>query len=239
MNRQIGTLRKQDIQFTEEQHAVWGELYQRQMANIRAHACRAYLEGFEILQLPQDRIPGLTELNAVITPRTSWRAVRTPVRYSDAVPWYHHFARKQFLITNYMRTWEELDFTPEPDMFHDIFGHLPFMVLPEYAALQEMFAPAFLRADSVQREHIKRLAWFSTEFGLIWERDELKIFGAGLLSSFGEIQHVMEGKVPIEPFTIENVIGNEKAVYSFNEVLFVFESLEALKAELGRYFERI
>ncbi len=138
-----------------------------------------------------------------------------------------------------MRGLHELDFTPEPDMFHDIFGHLPFMVLPAYTDLQEMFAPAFLRANKEQRENIKRLAWFSTEFGLIREGNEIKSFGAGLISSYSEIQHSLSGKVPILPFTIKNVIENEKAIYSFNEVLFVIESIDALKAELASYFDSL
>lgn len=230
------SIRKREISFSEEQNAVWRDLYARQLPNVRKFACRDYLRGFEILTLPPERIPQLGELNAVITPRTGWRTVRTAVRYSDAVPWYHHFARRQFLITDYMRGRHEMDFTPEPDMFHDIFGHLPFMALPEYTALQDLFAPAFLRASDTQREVIKRLAWFSTEFGLIREGGEVKIFGAGLISSFGEIQHVTAGKTPVRPFTMENVIGYEKAIYTYNEVLFVIESLDALKAELADYF---
>jgi phenylalanine-4-hydroxylase len=232
-------LSQRDLDFSEDQHAVWRELYARQLPNVQQFACREYLEGFQVLGLPADRVPQLNELNAAITPRTGWRTVRTVVRYSDALPWYHHFAKRQFLITDYMRGRHEMDFTPEPDMFHDIFGHLPFMVLPDYTALQEMFAPAFLRATPEQRENIKRLAWFSTEFGLIREHGELKIFGAGLISSFGEIQHVMAGKTPVRPFTIENVIGYEKAIYNFNEVLFVIDSIEALKLELARYFDSL
>ncbi len=182
-----------------------------------------YLRGAEILDLPADCIPSLAALNARITPRTGWQVVRTPVRYSDAVPWYTQFARRRFMVTDYMRGWDELEFTPEPDMFHDIFGHLPFMVLPEYTSLQEMFAPAFIGANDRQREDIKRLAWYSTEFGLIREEAELKIFGAGLMSSSGEIENVLQGHVEIQPFTIENVIGHEKAVWSYNDVLFCFE----------------
>jgi phenylalanine-4-hydroxylase len=233
------SLSKRDLDFSGDQNGIWRDLYARQLLNVRQYACREYLQGFDILNLPSERIPQLNELNAVITPLTGWRTVRTVVRYSDAVPWYHHFAKRQFLITDYMRGRHEMDFTPEPDMFHDIFGHLPFMVLPEYAALQEMFAPAFLRANAEQRETIKRLAWFSTEFGLILEDDGIKIFGAGLISSFGEIGHVMAGKTPTKPFTIENVIGYEKAIYTFNEVLFVFDSIAALKTELARYFDSL
>jgi len=146
------------------------------LSGLPRYSCREYLEGTEILGLPLDRIPSLHFLNRRIAPQTGWKTIRTLIRYSDAQPWYQAFARKQFLITDYMRGWHELDFTPEPDMFHDIFGHLPFMVLPRYTELQEMFAPAFQRAGTREklREDIKRLAWFSTEFGLILVNGDLK-----------------------------------------------------------------
>ena len=227
------------MEFTEDQHKMWATLCGRQVPSANKLACEEFLEGLEILGLPLDRIPSLTELNNSITPNTGWKAVRTPVRYSDAVPWYESFARKHFMVTDYMRTWEELEFTPEPDMFHDIFGHLPFMTLPRYAELQEMFAPAFQRGNKEQRENIKRLAWFSTEFGLVRQNGELKVFGTGLLSSIGEIENVMSKKVPILSFTIENVLNYDKAIYNFNEALFVFDSLDELKNELASYFNSI
>lgn len=223
----------------DEQDRIWETLFQRQLRRVEEYACQAYLEGAARLKLPHDRVPELDELNAVITPATGWTTARTTVRYSDAVPWYRAFARKQFLVTDYMRDWSELEFTPEPDMFHDIFGHLPFMTLKAYADLQEMFAPAFLHADGVQREHIKRLAWFSTEFGMILEHGSPRVFGAGLISSIGEIENVMAGHVPLLPFTVQNVIDHNKAIYSFNDALFVFEDLNSLKAELAAYFERL
>ena len=113
------------------------------------------------------------------------------------------------------------------------------MTLPRYAELQEMFAPAFQRANHEQQEDIKRLAWFSTEFGLIRQEGELKVFGTGLISSIGEIEHALSGQVPIIPFTIDNVLQYDKAIYQYNQALFVFESLEYLKAELASYFDTI
>jgi phenylalanine-4-hydroxylase len=220
----------------EEQNKIWQELYRRQLSRVKQHACQEYLDGFEILDLPEDRVPDLDFLNEKMIPRTGWKVVRTAVRYSDAVAWYAHFARKQFLVTDYMRTWDELDFTPEPDMFHDIFGHLPFMVLPGYTDLQELFAPAFHSASPSQKEDIKRLAWFSTEFGLIRENGAIKIFGAGLISSAGEMENVLAGKVPLLPFKAETIVNFDKAMWSFNHQLFVFDSLEELKGELRRYF---
>lgn len=227
------------MNFTQDQHQVWSTLFRRQERCLSSHVSDIYQRGAEILGLPADHIPSLAELNDEITPRTGWRVVRTAVRYSDAVPWYAHFSRRQFMVTNYMRTFDELDFTPEPDMFHDIFGHLPFMVLPEYTELQEMFAPAFFKAGERGREVIKRLAWYSTEFGLILEDGDLKIFGAGLISSSGELKNVIDRKVNCLPFTLENVMGHEKAVWSFNHILFYFDSLDGLKRELRRSFEYV
>ena len=111
------------------------------------------------------------------------------------------------------------------------------MTLPHYADLQDMFAPAFLAADDEQRENIKRLAWFSTEFGLIREKGELKIFGAGLMSGDSEILNVVNGNVPVKEFTVENVIHYDKAVWEQNSILFVFDSFDQLIQELKRYFE--
>ncbi|MGA9533115.1 MAG: hypothetical protein WBR18_10395 [Anaerolineales bacterium] len=225
------------MEFSQEQHDVWRTLNASQTANLAGAVCSFYERGTEILELPADHIPSLAHLNRRIQPRTGWRVIRTAVRYSDAVPWYTQFSRKCFMVTDYMRTMRELDFTPEPDMFHDIFGHLPYMALPEYTELQEMFAPAFFRASEKGREVIKRLAWYSTEFGLIREGGELKVFGAGLVSSAGELANVVERTVDIQPFTVENVIGHEKAVWSFNDVLFYFDSLDDLVRELQRGFD--
>jgi len=227
-----------DTVFTEEQHGIWKTLYQRQAPQVQKYACKIYLAGAENLKLPEDRIPSVQWLNERIMPRTGWKTVRTTVRYSDAVDWYAHFARKEFLVTDFLRTVDELDFTPEPDMFHDIYGHLPYFTLPEYVAIQEMFAPAFHRSQTdVQRENIKRLAWFSTEFGLIREDGEPKIFGTGLISSKGEMEHVLAGKTPLMEFKIDTIINFDKAIWSYNNQLFVFNSLAELKQELAGYFD--
>jgi len=229
-----------DVEFTAEQHDVWRTLFARQRPQVEKHACREYLEGSRNLDLPPDRIPSVQWLNDRISPRTGWRTLRTTVRYSDAVQWYSHFSRHEFLITDYVRSRDELDFTPEPDMFHDVYGHLPYFTLPKYVEIQEMFAPAFHRAKADdQRENIKRLAWFSTEFGLIRQDGELKVFGTGLISSKGEMEHVLGGKTPLLPFKVETIVGFEKAIWSFNDQLFYFESLSQLKAELAAYFDAL
>lgn len=226
--------------FTDDQHGAWAELYSRQVPRVREHACSLYLEGFDLLEMSADRIPTLDSLNAKVGSATGWRVIRTDVRYSGADQWYRHFSRREFLVTDYMRSWEELDWTPEPDMFHDIFGHLPFMMLPVYTALQEKFAPAYWKATTgEQRENIKRLAWFSTEFGVILENGSRKIFGTGLMSGGDEMDNVVAGRVPLHPFTIENVLVHNKAVDEQNRELFEIESIDALSDELKKYFSSI
>lgn len=226
--------------FTPEQHKTWAELYRRQMPRIEQYACAEYLEGFPILDLPADEVPTVEHLNSSITPATGWEVVRTTTRYTDSDEWYRQFDQKHFLITDYMRSWDELDWTPEPDMFHDVFGHLPFMVLPRYARLQEMFAPTYLRAEADEhKEAIKRLAWFSTEFGLIREGSDVKIFGTGLMSGGDEMENAANGITERREFTIDNVLTRDKAVNEQNEILFVFDSVDSLKAELASFFDTI
>ena len=229
-----------DVVFTAEQHKIWQTLYHKLMPRVEQYACKDYLDGFELMQLADDHIPSVDEMNAQIMPRTGWRTERTSVRYTDAIPWYHKFNERIFLITDFLRSWEEIEWTPEPDVFHDVFGHLPFMTLPHYARLEELFAPAFLAAKTKeQQENIKRLAWFSTEFGIIRENGQLRIFGAGLISGAAEFDNVINNKVPLMDFTIENVIQYDKAVWEHNSTLFVFDSIEQLSDELNRYFEPI
>ena len=137
------------------------------------------------------RIPTIAHLNQQIQPRTGWRIERTAVRYTKADDWYNKFAQRIFLVTDYLRTREQLDFTPEPDMFHDIFGHLPYLTLDFYARLEDKFAPAYIKATEQEREVIKRLAWYSTEFGLVIQDNRIRIFGAGIISGRGELANTI------------------------------------------------
>ena len=230
----------EDIDFTPEQNKTWAELYRRQVPRVQEHASVHYLSGFEKLELPAEHIPTLVDLNAKITPASGWKVVRTDVRYTSSDDWYRYFERHEFLITNYMRSWEELDWTPEPDMFHDIFGHLPFWMNRYYAEIQEMFAPAYLAAASdEEKENIKRLAWYSTEFGMIREGGKMKVFGTGLMSGGEEFLNAAEGRMTYHDFSIENVIGHDKVLYEQHKDLYVIESLDQLTAELAKYFDPI
>ncbi len=184
----------QELHFTDEQHAIWADLFAGiHQSYLLEHICGEYKHGLDLLRLDPLHIPTVRHLNEQITPRTGWRIERTAVRYTLADDWYRKFAQRVFLITDYLRTREQMKFTPEPDMFHDIFGHLPYLTQEFYARIEDKFAPAYMKAAQEEKEVIKRLAWYSTEFGLVIEDNRLKVFGAGTISGRAELTNtVME-----------------------------------------------
>ncbi len=186
------TAENQEIIFSDEQHGIWADLFEGiHQPYLLEHLCREYINGLALLQLDPLRIPTVTHLNERITPHTGWRIERTAVRYTLADDWYAKFAQRIFLITDYLRTRDQMEFTPEPDMFHDIFGHLPFLTQKFYARIEDKFAPAYLKATQEEREVIKRLAWYSTEFGLVIEDNRIKVFGAGIISGRSELSNTI------------------------------------------------
>ena len=186
------TAQNQEITFTDEQHSIWADLFAGiYQPYLLEHICKEYKHGMTLLQLDPLHIPTVKHLNEHMTPRSGWRIERTVVRYTLADDWYKKFAQRIFLITDYLRTRDQMEFTPEPDMFHDIFGHLPYLTQEFYARIEDKFAPAYLKATQEEREVIKRLAWYSTEFGLIMEDNRLKVFGAGTISGRAELTNTI------------------------------------------------
>jgi len=182
----------QEITFTAEEHAIWADLYAGiHQPQFLEHVCQEFRNGLELLQLEPLHIPSIGYLNQRITPRTGWRVERTAVRYTNADDWYTRFEKRVFLITDYLRSRDQMEFTPEPDMFHDIFGHLPYLTQNFYARIEEKFAPAYLKAAQEEKEVIKRLAWYSTEFGLVIQDGRFKVFGAGTISGRAELANTI------------------------------------------------
>jgi len=186
------TLETQEIAFSDEQHAIWADLFAGiHRSYLLEHICQAFIDGLTLLQLDPHRIPTVAYLNERIQPQTGWRIERTAVRYTPADDWYQKFEQRIFMITDYLRTREQMEFTPEPDMFHDIFGHLPYLTQSFYARIEDKFAPAYLKATPAEKEVIKRLAWYSTEFGLVLEDGRFKVFGAGTISGRSELANTI------------------------------------------------
>lgn len=182
----------QEIDFSAEQHAIWRDLYTGvHQPYLLEHLCQEWKDGLRLLELDPQHIPTVAHLNAQITPRTGWHIERTIIRYTLADDWYKKFAQRIFLITDYLRSRDQIEFTPEPDMFHDIFGHLPYLTMEFYARIEDKFAPAYMKATTEEREVIKRLAWYSTEFGLVIQDNRFKVFGAGIISGRAELANTI------------------------------------------------
>ena len=203
------SVKNQEIDFSPEQHAIWADLYAGvNQPYLMEHICQEFRDGLALLELDPHQIPTVAHLNDRITPRTGWRIERTVVRYTLADDWYKKFAQRVFLITDYLRTRDQMEFTPEPDMFHDIFGHLPYLTMDFYAQIEDKFAPAYLKATEDEKEVLKRLAWYSTEFGLVIGANRFKVFGAGIISGRAELANAIMEFYRLSRDTVIDYTGN-------------------------------
>ena len=169
------------------------------------------------------------QVSRVLDEHTGWIIVPAESRYLSDEQWFAHLAKKHFPVTSFFRQPEELDFTPEPDLFHDFFGHLPQMVHPRLARIAHRFGRAFQLAKN--KDDIARLWWHTFEFGLIREGGKVKMFGAGLLSSKEELIHCQNPAL-WKPFDFETIKRTPKSAESVHPQYFVLQSIEQLEETL-------
>ncbi len=215
--------------YTEEDHRVWSLLYAAQMKHLPAIATDAYLKGIEKVQFVPDRVPRFSVINAELEPTTGWTVYVVP-GLIDNKPFFEHLARREFPATTWLRKLSQIDYIEEPDMFHDVFGHVPL--------LSEHFFCNYLKGlsdialahieDPTAVELIARMYWFTVEFGLIQERGELKIYGAGILSSPGESVFSVSEKATHVPFDIDTILDTPYIKDRFQDKYFVVDSYEQL-----------
>ncbi len=218
--------------YSPEQHAVWAELVSRRMPVLREHACQEYLEGFEVIGLREDSIPNLAEVNRRLEARTGWNA--TPV--SGFLPpdaFFEMLAARRFPTTTWLRSRQSLEYTPEPDIFHDVFGHVPMHAHPVFADFLQQYGKvcAGLR-DKDALERMGRLFWFTVEFGVIRQAGRIRLYGSGLISSHGESNYVIQagsgGGPEIRDFDLDQVLDQEFLVSEMQRVLYAVESFEEI-----------
>lgn len=215
-------------EYGEEDHEVWSILFERRMPWLREHASRIYLKGAEAIGLEADGIPELERLNARLEARTGWRAL--PVTgFLPAPEFFACLAERLFPTTVVIRPKEELDYTPQPDIFHDVFGHVPLHADSVFADFLQAYGAAACRAqseDDVTR--MGRLFWFTVEFGLIREDGETKVYGSGLISSSEDAANALGPECDRRPFSLDEVFEQPVHVDRLQDVLFVVESFDEL-----------
>ena len=219
--------------FTAEDHAVWDLLFARQQDMLRGRAVGAFWEGLDVLRLSRPGIPELGELNARLHARTGWTVVSVPGLVPDEI-FFAHLAERRFPAGNFIRGRDQLDYLEEPDVFHDVFGHVPLLALPAVADFMQALGAKGLEAlGSGALDRLARLYWYTIEFGLAREdaneNGGLRIYGAGILSSFGESRFSLDSAAPRRrPFDLREVLRTRYRSDAFQTGYFVIDSFESL-----------
>jgi phenylalanine-4-hydroxylase len=215
--------------FTADEHAVWDTLFARQSALLPGRAAEPYLRGLDVLKLSKPGIPDFRELNERLVAATGWEVIAVPGLVPDEV-FFDHLAHRRFVAGNFIRRADQLDYLQEPDVFHDVFGHVPMLADPVFADYMQAYGKGGLRSLGYGALHkLARLYWYTVEFGLVEEAGALRIYGAGIVSSFGETKFALESESPNRiGFDLLRVMRTPYRIDDFQQSYFVIPSFEAL-----------
>jgi phenylalanine-4-hydroxylase len=216
--------------YLERDHDTWRRLCTQQLEQIRDFAPAMYWEGFERLNLNQERLPVQTEMSDRLNQLVGWQLSNAQDEYLKPIDWFIHLGARHFPVTDYIRPPEDLLFTPLPDLFHEYFGHLAWMTLPRYLTVVDRITRKYLASNDEERLIISNLWWFTLEFGLIRDAGKVRPFGAGIFSSPGEFEYAMTHTELHKPFTLEGASHATARPYAFHEEYFVLDGFEHLEA---------
>lgn len=216
------------VDWSKQEDGIWRDLVERQSSLVQQRACQAYLDGLELLNLPQGRVPQLPEINQVLMNETGWRVEPVPAlinfdRFFDLL------ANKRFPVATFLRTREEFDYLQEPDFFHEIYGHCAMLTNPDFAHFTHHYGQLGKSTTAQERVFLARLYWFTVEFGLVKQNSDLKVYGGGILSSPGETVYALESKIAKRvPFDIETVLRTPYRIDIMQPIYFVLNDLKQL-----------
>ncbi|MGZ3773449.1 MAG: phenylalanine 4-monooxygenase [Pseudobdellovibrionaceae bacterium] len=222
--------------YTTEDHETWRRLFQRQTPLRSVQVIPEFSKGLELLGITDERIPDLEKVNAKLRSLTGWEGVLVQ-GLEGPEAFYRMLANKQFPIGNFIRDPKDLSYTPEPDVFHDLYGHIPFYTMPEYGEFCQEFGirgQKYLSSEKITEE-FQRLFWFTAEFALIKTTAGIRIFGAGIVSSFGECAYSLSGKPNVLNFDLEKIRNKEFRIDIMQETLFLLDSTEQLYGCLDEF----
>lgn len=216
--------------YTPAEHQVWMTLYERQAALLPGRACDAFLNGLDALDLHRGGIPEFERINEELRRLTGWSVVAVPGLVPDDV-FFDHLANRRFPAGRFIRKPDELDYLQEPDVFHDVFGHVPMLTDPIFADYMQAYGEGGLRAlGQGQLHNLARLYWYTVEFGLMDTPQGLRIYGAGIVSSRSESIFALDDPSPNRiGFDLERLMRTPYRIDDFQQVYFVIPSLEALR----------
>ncbi len=215
--------------YTAEEHATWDTLFARQAKLLPGRASDAWLKGLDVLRLDKPGIPDFAALSERLMKLTGWQVVAVPGLVPDDV-FFDHMANRRFVAGNFIRRPDQLDYLQEPDVFHDVFGHVPMLADPVFADYLEAYGKGGQRA--MQHDALKylgRLYWYTVEFGLIAEPEGMRIYGSGIVSSFSESRFALDDPSPHRiGFDLARVMRTEYRIDDFQQNYFVIPSFDEL-----------
>ena len=216
-------------EYTAAEHATWKMLYERQTKLLAGRACDEFIAGMEGLPISAEAIPDFRRLNDVLMKRTGWRVVAVPGLVPDDV-FFDHLANRRFPSGSFIRKPRHLDYLEEPDVFHDVFGHVPMLMNPAIADFIQAYGIGGLRAKKLGNlPRLARVYWYTVEFGLVEQRDGLRLYGAGIASSFAESMFCLDSPSPNRiRLRLERVMRTQYRIDDLQETYFVIGSLEEL-----------
>jgi phenylalanine-4-hydroxylase len=215
--------------YTAQDHATWDLLFERQTRLLPGRVAPEFLAGLDILRLSRPGIPDFAELSARLMRATGWQVVAVPGLVPDDV-FFDHLANRRFVAGNFIRRPDQLDYLQEPDVFHDVFGHVPLLANPVFADFMQAYGRGGQRAGTLGAiERLARLYWYTVEFGLVQGKDGLRLYGAGIVSSRSESLFALEDPSPHRVgFDLARVMRTPYRIDDFQQTYFVIDSFESL-----------
>lgn len=217
--------------YSDVDHGVWKALYQRQREILVGRASDEFLQAQDMMGMSPDRIPRFTELNAVLEAATGWTIVGVEGLLPE-LDFFEHLANRRFPVSWWIRRPDQLDYIEEPDLFHDLFGHVPLLMIPAFADYMQAYGRGGVKAHGIGADalaNLTRLYWYTVEFGLIRQHDGLRIYGSGIVSSKGESIHCLESAAPNRiGFDLERIMRTRYRIDSYQKTYFVIDSFEQL-----------
>ncbi len=232
--------------YTATDHKVWEQLFARQRQVLAGRACEEFLEAQDLLRMSADAIPRFDELNEILAKATGWKLIGVEGLLPEQT-FFDHLANRRFPVTWWIRKPEQIDYISEPDLFHDLFGHVPLLMNPVFADYMEAYGRGGLKAEKIGPEalmNLTRLYWYTVEFGLIRGKDGLRIYGSGIVSSKGESVYCLESPAPNRiGFDLERIMRTRYRIDTYQQTYFVIDDFaqlfEATRPDFAPIYARL
>jgi phenylalanine-4-hydroxylase len=215
--------------YTPAEHVIWDRLFERQSKMLPGRASPAFLQGLDVLRLSKPGIPDFDELSERLQALTGWKVVAVPGLVPDE-DFFRHLANRTFVAGRFIRTADQIDYLQEPDIFHDVFGHVPLLANPVFADYMQAYGEGGLRSLGMDALHrLARLYWYTVEFGLIREDGDLKLYGAGIVSSYGESKFALDDPSPNRiGLDLKRTMRTRYKIDDYQQTYFVIDSYKDL-----------